>query len=86
MFVHSTFEEHCFQDAALFIVLIYRQCARRDNHNSYCQTADEFERLAIEIFNTLYTIFPSVCSKAIIRKVSAYENVVSKRHIQDQRF
>lgn len=45
------------------------------NDNSYYQSADEFERLAVEILNKFYAISPAVCSKAIIRKIPVYGNV-----------
>jgi len=77
LFPHSKIKSRheLISGGALFATLIYRKRARKDNDNSYYQSADEFERLAVEILNDFYAISPSVCSKAIIRKIPAYGNV-----------
>ena len=68
-------KKNIFVGAALFAVLIHRKHAHSDNDNSYSQSADEFERLAVLILNRFYEINPYACSKAIIRQIPAYGNV-----------
>lgn len=60
--------------AALFATLIYRIRARKDNDNSYYKSADEFEKLAVQILDRFHQVNARVCTKAIIRQIPAYGN------------
>lgn len=64
-----------FIGAALFAALIYRQLARKDNDNSYYKSADEFEKLAVQILDRFHQVNGWACTKAIIRQIPAYGNV-----------
>ena len=64
-----------FVGAALFAVLVYRKRALKDNDNSYCKSADEFEELAVRILNRFNEINAYTCAKAIIRQIPAYGNI-----------
>ncbi|CAF1501393.1 unnamed protein product, partial [Rotaria sordida] len=61
--------------AALIAALVYRKRARKDHDNSYYQTADEFENLAVQILDRFYQINSRACVKAIIRQIPSYGNV-----------
>lgn len=61
--------------AALIATLLYRKYARKENDNSYSQSADEFEYLALQILNKFYYTNPQTCIKAIVRSIPAYGNV-----------
>ncbi|CAF4961360.1 unnamed protein product, partial [Rotaria magnacalcarata] len=43
--------------------------------NSYCQKADDFEGLAVEILDRFHQSHAYICTKAIIRQIPAYGNV-----------
>lgn len=60
--------------AALFAALIYRIRARKDNDSSYCKSADEFEKLAVQILDRFHQVNAHACTKAIIRQIPAYGN------------
>lgn len=53
---------------------LYRKRARKDNDDSYYQSATEFERLAVQILDKFYYANPQTCTKAIIRPIPAYGN------------
>ncbi|CAF4692606.1 unnamed protein product, partial [Rotaria sp. Silwood2] len=63
-----------FLGAALIAKLIYQIHAQRKNDNSYYQSADEFENLAIQILNKLNQTNDALCRQAIIRQIPAYGN------------
>lgn len=59
----------------MIATLLYRRRARKDNDDTYSQSADEFEHLAVQILDKFYHVNPSACMEAIIRPISAYGNV-----------
>jgi hypothetical protein len=60
--------------AALIATLIYKKKARKENDNSYNQSAAEFENLAVQILDKFYQVNAHACMKAIIRQIPAYGN------------
>jgi len=61
--------------AALFGMKIYKECARKENDDTYLLWAEELEKLAVEILDKFYQANPQRCTKAIIRQIPAYGNV-----------
>ncbi|CAF4102270.1 unnamed protein product, partial [Rotaria magnacalcarata] len=61
--------------AALVAALVYRKYAHKNSDNSYCQKADDFEGLAVEILDRFHQSDAYICTKAIIRQIPAYGNV-----------
>jgi hypothetical protein len=61
--------------AALIATLLYKKRAHKDTDNSYYQSADEFENLAVQILDKFYQVNNRACTKAIIRQIPAYGNV-----------
>ncbi|CAF2112637.1 unnamed protein product [Rotaria magnacalcarata] len=61
--------------AALVAALVYRKYAHKTSDNSYCQKADDFEGLAVEILDRFHQSHAYICTKAIIRQIPAYGNV-----------
>lgn len=61
--------------AALIATLIYRRRDRKDMDDSYHQSANEFEHLAVQILDKFYHANPHTCMQAIIRPIPAYGNV-----------
>jgi hypothetical protein len=74
-FYSVSIHNNIFIGAALFAALIYRERALKDNDNSYYQSADEFEKLAVDILDRFHQANAPACSKAIIRQIPAYGNV-----------
>ncbi|CAF4631011.1 unnamed protein product, partial [Rotaria socialis] len=60
--------------AALVAALVYRKYAHKNHDNRYYEKADEFEGLAVEILDRFHQSDPYICTKAIIRQISAYGN------------
>ncbi|CAF1157757.1 unnamed protein product [Rotaria sp. Silwood1] len=60
--------------AALIAKLIYQIHAHRKNDNSYYESADEFENLAVQILDKLNQTNAALCRQAIIRQIPAYGN------------
>ncbi len=60
---------------ALIATLLYKNLADKRNDNSYIQSADEFENLAVQILDKFYQTSRRQCTKALIRQIPAYGNV-----------
>ena len=59
----------------MIATLLYRKRARKDNDDSFYQSAEEFEHLAVQILDKLYHANFSTCMQAIIRPIPTYGNV-----------
>ncbi|CAF0985618.1 unnamed protein product, partial [Rotaria sordida] len=60
--------------AALIATLIYKIHAHEKNDDSYNQSAEEFEYLAVQILDKFYQANSKAWLKAIIRQIPAYGN------------
>ena len=61
--------------AALIATLVYTKKYRKSGEDCDKEAAAEFENFAVQILDKFHQSNPSLCAKAIIRRIPAYGNV-----------